>query len=369
VSKLRIGINLLFMIPGVVGGTETHAVSLVNALSVIDVENEYYIFINKESRDVFNIKNNNFKIISCKINAINRCKRYLFEQTILPILVKNYKIDVLHSMGYVSPLILPCKSIVTIHDANVFKIKNPFGILGSILIKYLIKKSGQKSNLILAVSEASRSDIIKYYRFNQMKVDFVYNSFKRTKMIKLLRNQEFINSNKPYILAFSSKSPHKNMEFLIEAYKLIKYWKKNYKLVIVGHLPKGFKKDEFKGDIIYTGYISDEKVYSIFKKASLLVFPSLYEGFGIPVLEAFHHGVPVACSNIPSLREIAGNSALFFDPYDINEIAKCIINIMENFELRKKLIQSGLERERRFTWNNSASKLIHIYKEVFMNGN
>lgn len=310
----------------------------------------------------------------CPIRAKFRLLRYTWEQLILPFQAKKLQIDLLHSLGYVQPLRLPCKSVVTIHDLNFYNIGYLMSPLRRKVLQYFVPQSAKTADHIITVSEFSKKQIVELLKIPSEKVTVIYNAPKEPppQKIDLKELQQRYGITQPYIFALSSRSPHKNIHNLIKAFFMLKeYEYKDIKLVLAGHLPKNsdelhnlIKHSEFGKDIIFTGYVPDDVLASLYIYAEVFVFPSLYEGFGIPVLEAFQYGTPVACSNRAALPEIAGDAAVYFNPTDVEEMAATISLLLADENKRKYLIKKGKQRVVNFTWEEAARKTLAVYREV-----
>ena len=233
-----------------------------------------------------------------------------------------------------------------------------------------------KSDLIITISESAKADIIKHFNIDEKKIkivtpgiDLQKYSYKYSKS-ELENIRKKYNLPKNYILYLGTIEPRKNIERIVKAFK--KYKKEindDLKLVIVGR--KGWKYDnimkliESMGtDIIITGYIDEEDKVPIYKLAQIFVFPSLYEGFGMPILEAMASKTPVITSNISSMPEVAGNAGMLVDPFNENEIFEAYKKILSDDELKKEMVQKGLEQAKKFEWKKSVEMLEKIYEEI-----
>ncbi|MCK4598765.1 glycosyltransferase family 4 protein [Candidatus Bipolaricaulota bacterium] len=374
---MKIGINLLFLLPGIVGGTETYALSLLRALGQIDRQNEYMVFLNRESAELQLPPQSNFEAVICPVSAKIRAVRYLWEQFVLPFQARTYRLDLLHSLGYVQPLRLPCKSVVTVPDLNFHNLCDFLPLVRRTVLRFFVSQSARRADHVLTISQASRNQIISILGVPAQKVTVAHLAAKETRArpvsFDVLRQK--LHVQKPYILALSSLSPHKNMRRLIEAFAIIR--ERGFveeRLILAGHPPRGkssldelVSRKSLGNCVRFTGYVSDEALASLYTHAELFVFPSLYEGFGIPVLEAFTYGTPVALSNATSLPEVAGDAASYFDPRNTEEIAGTIIHMLQDKALQARLVLKGKERARLFTWERSARRTLETYERVIRN--
>lgn len=371
---MRIGINLLYLLPGIVGGTETYALSLLQALARIDRQNEYVVFLNRESITLELPAQPNLRKVACPVPARVRTARYLWEQLMLPVQAKIHRLHLLHSLGYVQPLHSVCPSVVTIHDLNFHNLARWMPLKKRMALRFFITRSARRADHIITVSEFSKNQIVELLGIPEDKVTVTYNAV-RPRAHQVLPfevvSQQY-GLRRPYILALSSPSPHKNIASLIKAFAILRQRGfRELQLVVAGHPPRdkwsldGLLKDhELFNAVVFTGYVPDEVLPSLYAHAEAFVFPSLYEGFGIPVLEAFLYGAPVACSNTAALPEIAGDAACYFDPTNVEEMADVISGLLCNQDLRQSLIKKGKERVTRFTWEETAQKTLEVYRKV-----
>lgn len=365
------------MLPGKVGGTETYLRGLLKGLSKIDIKNQYIIFTNRENHGTFDIKQDNFSEILCDVPAKFRSLRIFWEQVLLPFYIKKHRIDVLHSPGYVSPVWAKCAKVVTIHDMQYFYYPEYFPKAKLLYWRYLIPLSARNSDLVVTVSNNSKIDIINLLNIPAEKVIITYEASKF--FIDGLNNtwsdnNTFCKHNikRDYILSVASLLPHKNLDKLIEGFGLLAN-KVEHQLVLVGlkgcalnTIRDAIKKKGIKQDrVLLLGYVSDNELVTLYKKASLFVLPSLFEGFGIPLLEAMSLGCPVAASNRTSIPEVVGDAGVLFNPKDSKEIAQKIYSILYDSKLRDDLIKKGYERAKMFSWEKMAKQTLTAYYKAF----
>jgi len=371
---MRIGINLLYMIPGVVGGTETYAVSLLRALERIDASNRYVLFVNREAEAYPWRLGPHFEVHRTGVAASSRIARYAWEQTMFGREVRRHHLDLLHSMGYIAPLRLPCPSVVTIHDLNYQEIPTSFSATRRRALAYFVPRSARRAARVLTVSEFSRRAIIDRLRIPPHRVIVTANAAKPrapappTAFADVARRHGI---RPGYVLALSSKSRHKNIARLVEAFSMLDP-DLAPQLVLAGHSPVGgepiyeqVKRTGLReGRVVFTGFLSDIELSALWENAACFVFPSLYEGFGIPVLEAMASGVPVVSSNAASLPEVVGDAGLLVDPRSSPAIASAIRNVLSDAELRRKLRERGRVRAGAFSWDDTARRTLGAYSSV-----
>lgn len=370
----RIGLNLLFLNPKLVGGSTKYGINLLRELSLIDKRNTYYVYINMESIDLMPELGPNFVLRVLNFEYSNVFLRYFWEQIILPFYVFKDKIDLLHSLGYVMPLMTTTKSIVSILDINYRGHSNSMSLVKRLMLGFMVNLSALFAKRIITISEFSKSQITKYINVNPNNVivtllsgsDDLQSGAKVN--AKLIFEKYEIDTD--YIIAFSSPSLHKNIERLIEAVSSILNNDLNLKLLLVGHQDKSGNikniiiNHHISDKVVFTGFVPDEDINPLLTHARVFVFPSLYEGFGIPLLDAQAAGVPVVSSNAGSLPEVGGSDVMYFNPYDINEMEQSISNVLYDNLLAKFIVKKGLKNRSQFNWNKTAQNTLNTYREM-----
>jgi glycosyltransferase involved in cell wall biosynthesis len=344
----RIGVNALYLIPGGVGGTEIYLRELLAALARIDSNNEYYVFTNRETDADLVPQQPNFFWRPQAVRATFRPARILWEQAVLPF----YRLDVMFNPGFTAPFVSACPQVTTFHDLQHLRHPEYFRWFDLPFWRFLLWASAHRSKKLIAVSENTRADLLYFYRIPPGKIQVVHHGV----------SPEFLAMDRshlePFLLCVSTLHPHKNIERLIRAFARRP---REQKLVLAGM--RGFHAEPIerlitdlglRDQIEITGWLPRKELLRLFERACAFVYPSSFEGFGMPVLEALAAGIPVACSDIPVLREVAGDSALLFDPLDEVAIASALDRICSDEGLRGKLSVTGRERARTFTWERSA---------------
>ncbi|MCP4179656.1 MAG: glycosyltransferase family 4 protein [bacterium] len=366
------------------------------------------LILNAGDHKNFNrLEHYNLKLLKCDSNIYS-----ILEQIKLKQIIKNNKPALFWSPHYNIPIFCKCPLLVTIHDCAHLAMPEIYGksLIKKAYVKFMFSRIKAKASHIITVSKFSKSEIIKYTGIEPERISVIYNGVDRDwgllasgsgivedKNLTQVRSrqQEVRNSfnhskfktqnstllpnpqppttshQPPYIIYVGNVKPHKNLLRLLQAFELIKD-EVECNLVIVG------KKDGFitvdrsvikfaerlGARVKFTGYLSDEELKNFLVNAEIMVFPSLYEGFGLPPLEAMAAGVPTCVSDIPVLKEICGEAAEYFDPYDIEAIGASIKKLLKN-ELRKKeLVRLGQERVKQFTWKKSAEKHLEVIKNL-----
>ena len=357
-------------------GIGTYTVNLVKELLNIDKKNNYSLFWTGKNYE-------NYKKDNCKIVFTSRKHGGFYENYYFPTFLRNNNIDIHHipqnGIGFCDNYTTNC--IVTIHDLIPYVLPETTG--RGYLERFLRNMPSiiDKSKGILTVSEYSKRDILKF--FNHIPEEKVFvtplaanANFKPLDKEKCKRfTREKFNFNKPYILYIGGFSSRKNAKDLVLSFdKIYKDLKEPHVLLLVGSLKdEGKKLLEFsqcldsKDNIIFTGFIEDELLPTLYNGAEAFVYPSLYEGFGLPPLEAMSCKTPVITSNITSIPEVTGDAAILIDPFNKSQLEISLINLLNNDELKRELSKKGYERSLQFSWNNTAMKTLEAYEKLFNN--
>ncbi len=378
---MRIGINSLFLVPNKHGGTEHYVRNLLESLSQIDRENQYFIFTNSENAGTFNIAQDNFSEVKCGFSARYKPLRVLWEQTILPFYVSRYKLDVLFSPVYVSPMLKlsNCRYVVVIHDMMSRRYPENYPKAQLIYLRTLLLLSARKADRIITVSENTKGDIVNFLRVPEEKISVIYTSglpdekharIDNKQLIETIRKKYNLEDN--FILCVATFNPQKNIEGLLRAFYLLKNrYRLNHQLILTGMvLRQGSKmtnlidKLKLNGSVKITGYIPDEDLQCLYCLAGLFVLPSFFEGLGVTPLEAMVCGCPVATSDIAPIREVVGDAAALFCPYDVQQMADVINKTLCDEEFKKTLIQKGLQRAAQFSWRKTAIETLKLFEQV-----
>lgn len=365
-------------------GVGQYSLQLLNALSEIDSKNDYYICLQKrlnDSHPIFSLKNKrNFTLIRADVSAIGPKKQFYYYN----LLRRNrFKFDLFHSLNSELPLCGKTKSIVTFHDLKYIKYPyflNKFSTIKSKYLKYIMKKGARKASKIIAVSQSTKNDIIHLLGIEKDKITVIYEASNLSMYPKangVTSNSDILKKysvKKPYFLYVGEKRPHKNLEGLIKAFAIFKekYDQWNSCLVISGKKYSTYHEYitttenlGVKDSLIFTGFIPEKYLKTIYTEAEALLLISFYEGFGIPILEAMECGIPVITSNISSMPEVAGEAALLVDPNNIQEIVEKMNSIVSSKTLRKQLIESGFKRVKQFSWERTARQTLEVYNEIY----
>lgn len=296
----------------------------------------------------------------CKVGKLNG---QLWEQLELPFFSSGH---LLINLCNTAP-ILKTNQLLTIHDAATSANKDNYSFAFRSWYKILHHTLPLRTKRITTVSNFSKSELLKYYPVQEEKVNVIYLGIEHMNHIRdnnlILKQYDLVDT--PYILAVSSLNPNKNFKGIIEALKYIKY--DDVQIVLVGDKDNPIYKEAHLSkytNIKLVGYVTDEELKALYKNANCFVFPSFYEGFGLPPLEAMSCGCPVVASNRASLPEVLGDSVLYCDPENPKDIAEKIAMVLDDQEIREEFQRKGLEKARQYSWNRCGFELFEILKEV-----
>ena len=364
-----IALNLLYLIPGVVGGTETYAISLIDALAKADPDNEYVVFVNKGGADLDVTPAPNFRRVVCPFIALRRVVRYGWEQAVLPFQLQREKPDLIHSLGYVAPLAASGTHVVTVPDLNYIGHQGRRTAAGRRVLRFFVEQAVKKADHVITISEFSRGEIIRNLGVDKDKVTVTHLAGRETPP-SLHSTNGAGKYPAPYIMAFSSLSAHKNLPRLVAAFHQISS-AVPHSLVLVGYTMPGYSevfdaiRDLGLGDrVVVTGWTESSEIPAFYAGASALLFPSLHEGFGLPIVEAMASGCPVAASDVYSIPEVGGEAILTFDPNDVRAMTDALERVVFRDDERRRFTRLGLERAKEFSWRESARRTAGVYREL-----
>ncbi len=383
---MTIGIDLRAVGQGKYSGVEEYALNLLNALFSIDSKNKYLLFSSGRSISGRYLdfsqkaKEKNSNIDLCHYSFPNRILNVSFKLFSWPKIDKLMnEADVVFEPNINLLPLFKAKKVVTFHDLSFEKYSNFFSAKQIFWHNFVNpKKLAKEADSIIAVSESTKNDLVEIYGIPENKIRVVYSGISKPRIMNYeSRIKEFkIKHNLPesYILYLGTIEPRKNIIGLIKAYEIFrsKFIINDScfmipKLVIAGS--KGWlyedifrtaKYSSCKDDIIFTGFIADEDKPYLYNLASLFVYPSFYEGFGFPPLEAMASGVAVITSDCSSLPEVAGDSAIMVNPYNSGQLAWAMGEILSDKNLRGKMIKKGLVRSEKFSWEKCARETLEV---------
>jgi glycosyltransferase involved in cell wall biosynthesis len=376
----HIALNLIFLVPGETGGMEIAARELIPALlSAAPAGMRFTAFVNRETADAEQAASGGglheqLPLVTVPVHARKRVQWVLGEQALLPVLARRAGVDLVHSLASTAPLWGPFRRVVTVHDLIYARFPEAHVGMCHKAMRVLVPSAARRSHRVIADSQSTLDDLVELVGLSAERIDVVplgLGAIRRSEPASQAQLRERLQlGERPLVLSLSAKRPHKNLLALIGALARIAPAGRPL-LVLAGYpteheaqLRERARTLGVEDDVRFPGWLSEAEVEGLWALAAAFVFPSLYEGFGLPVLEAMARGVPVACSNAPSLPEVAGDAALLFDPREESAIADAVTRLLSDRALRERLIAAGHERVREFTWERTARATIDSYRRA-----
>jgi glycosyltransferase involved in cell wall biosynthesis len=372
---VHIGLNLIYLVPGETGGMEIYARELIPALVRERPDLRLTAFVNREAAEAREGPwHELIPHVTVPVTARRRSEWVRGEQQLLPRAAAQYGIELMHSLGSTAPAWGAFRRVVTIQDLTYRVYPEAHFGIRSLGMRMLVPLAARRSHRIIAPSRNTRDDLVRLLHVPAGKVDVVPDGVGMTAPAAPTDEAElrrrYSLDDRPSVLAVSAKRPHKNLLRLFDALALIP-GERRPMLVLTGYrtshedaLRRRATELGLDADVRILGWVTVEELEGLYLAASCFVFPSLYEGFGLPVLEAMARGVPVACSDRGSLREVAGDAALLFDPERPESIAAAIESLLHEPTEAARLRSAGIERARKFSWSAAALGTLASYERA-----
>jgi glycosyltransferase involved in cell wall biosynthesis len=379
-STVHVGLNLLYLVPGETGGMEVYARELIPRLVAAAPQHRFTAFVNREAKRAADGPwGELIGMVTVPVDATSRVHRVRAEQLLLPVAAQRQRIDLLHSLASTAPGWGPYQQVVTIHDLIYATIPETHPGIRAWGMHALVPLAARRSDRIIADSRATAVDVERLIGIDPAKIDVVPLGVGTTLRAEPLDGRELrewlgCGPDRELVLTVSAKLPHKNLMRLLGALALIDADRRP--LLVAPGYPTPHEQDlrsraaelGIERDVRFLGWISAAELEGLYAAASCSVFPSLAEGFGLPVLEAMVRGVPVACSARGSLAEVAGDAALLFDPESEQAIAEAMRNLLGDPALRDRLRTAGRAQAARFTWSATADGTLASYERALRAG-
>jgi glycosyltransferase involved in cell wall biosynthesis len=365
---MRIGIDARFW-HSTHTGIGQYTKGLVHGLAKIDRENEYIVFIRRRDLEEWDVKAPNFKPIVVDIAHYS-----LAEQLVFPFILLSHRPDLVHFANFNHPIFYPGKFTVTIHDLAYFvfpghRLKGRIFKWGYFLTMWMGVKRAAR---VIAVTKYTRDEIVRRLGEDKSKIDVIYEGVDVPRFPSRRSTRHDLKAKFglrwPVIFYVGNWRRHKNLSTLISAFGLLR------KKGVEAHLLLGGKTEPdilelisdhpHKKDIVVAGFIPNESLPDYYAAADVFVYPSLYEGFGLQILEAQHMGVPVAASKATTLPEVGGKGALYFNPLDAESLALVVSNILDDEDVRDNLIKKGYKNLKRFSWEKAAEETLRVFEGI-----
>jgi glycosyltransferase involved in cell wall biosynthesis len=354
-------------------GIGTYLRTLLRGLAKIDKTTEYVLFCNPRDAHVAGELGPNFRAIPEQAGHYS-----VAEQVSIPLAVRRARVDLFHAPHYVLPALTPGPTVVTIHDCIHLMFPEYLKHrIGYAYARASLWTAAHKSDRIFTVSEQSKRDILKFFNVPPDKIVVTPNAIDDRFGIQpsgdlVRQTRERYQLSNSYILYVGNIKPHKNLERLIEAFDYVRsQGRSELELLIIGDeisklqtLRRAVHKYGLHRYVRFHGHVPDQTLAVLYRLASVFVFPSLYEGFGLPPLEAMASGTPVVTSNVSSLPEVVGDAAVLVDPHSAGAIAEGILQVLRSAHLRAQLREKGYARVKEYSWMRSVERVREIYGEV-----
>jgi glycosyltransferase involved in cell wall biosynthesis len=378
-SSLRVGLNLIYLVPGETGGTETYARELIPALLDAEPSLRLTAFVNRETAEAGHGPwGELIPAVTVPVQARNRLAWVLGEQALLPRRAAAAGVHLVHSLGSTAPSRGPFFRVTTIHDLHYRTVPQAhFGLLG-LGMRMLVPLAARRSHRILTDSYAVRDQLVARLRLPAESVDVVPLGTGTTPRVSPSPAEEVRRRHRigdePILLTVSAKRPHKNLSALIDALALLPQERRPV-LVMPGY-PTPHEQElrarardlGLESHTRFPAWTGDSELEGLYAAAAGFVFPSLSEGFGLPVLEAMQRGLPVACSNRGAIAEVAGDAALLFDPGSPRSIAEAVGRLLADRDYAEHLRAAGRRRAAQFTWERTARSTLASYERALVGG-
>jgi glycosyltransferase involved in cell wall biosynthesis len=369
---VHVGLNLIFLVPGETGGMEVYARELIpELLAEAPPGVRFTAFVNREASGADGLWSEELPAVTVPVNARSRVQWVLGEQTLLPAMAARAGVDLVHSLASTTPLRGRFRRVVTIHDLIYARFPEAHPGIRAKGMRLLVPWGVRRADRVIADSRNTCEDVVHFLGVSVDHIDVVPLGLGTVLRHSPLPEREtrarFGLGQRRILLSLSAKRPHKNLSALIGALGRIPPNRRPL-LVLPGYatwhetqLRERAASAGVSDDVRFLGWVGDAEIEGLWAIADAFAFPSLYEGFGLPVLEAMARGVPVACSNAASLPEVAGDAAILFDPHDESAIARALERLLDNPREAERLRSRGRERARLFTWQSTARMTLASY--------
>ena len=342
-----------------------------------DKKNEYILLVRAKDVDKISLKAPNLALLPVDIEWYG-----VKEQTKLLSVINDQKPDLVHFTNFNFPLRYKGKFVITVHDLTLLHFQNirqsplskPVYLAKDQVMRLVLRKGINNAKAVFTPTEYVKEDIAKTYHIRRNKIVVTHEAadpaYQRARI-----NLEDLGINKPFLLYVGNAYPHKNLERMIMAFgELVTKYMLDYQLVIAGKkddfhatLEEEVKKSGLQDRVIFTGFVEESQLAGLYKSASLYVFPSLSEGFGLPGLEAMSYGLPVASSEATCLPEVLGDAAKYFRPKSVASIAKVISAVLSDKDLQAKMTKKGYTQVKKYNWKKTAKQTLATYEKVLRN--
>jgi glycosyltransferase involved in cell wall biosynthesis len=370
---MRIGIYLVPLLDYVTG-RERGVQGLLDGLARLDGANEYYLFVRPGNRRLFQRPEANFRTVVVRLPSL--LSRRLWQLGHLYLICWAQRLDAIDLPESPMPGFCSERAVAMVHDVAPVLFPSFFPPKGRLFYQKALNFGVRHLRRITVPSQCTKNDLVTHLSADPDKVAVVsrgvdpqFQPSRSLESIEAVRQKYHLPDR--FILYVGTLEPRKNVARLIRSYRLLRQEGIRHGLVIAGgrgwlcdDVFEAANRDGLGGDVVFTGHVPEEDLPTLYQAADVFAYPSLYEGFGLPVLEAMACGVPVVCSDQASLPEVAGEAALLVDPTEVREIAAALARVLHDGDLRQRMVDQGLERARQFTWERAARNVLSVYREV-----
>jgi glycosyltransferase involved in cell wall biosynthesis len=378
---LEIGMNLLFVYPEM-GGIRNSGPSLCRA--VLDRAREVtdhrfklfltpagaeYLFGRPEFDASVRALGSRCEVEVVGLDPRRKLRRLIYEQARFHRVLRD--VHLLHSFDYGMPYLSRCRNVVMVRDLNYLNFGATFTLSQRCIRRFIVPLSLKLADRVVTISQSAKKEIVERFGLSAERVAVVYNSFCPMTRVASDDARDALRPGavRPFVLAVGTLKLHKNYERLLEAFALLA--DRGTDLVIVGRddgrsalLRERAVRLGIGARVSVLGFVEEERLARLYREASVFAFPSLYEGFGMPLLEAMAHRIPVACSDLEVFREVAGSAAAYFDPTDSTDMSRTIGALLADAARRAALVEAGRERLAAFSWEASARRMMEVYDDI-----
>lgn len=376
-TRRRVGVNLLWLVPGEVGGSEEYTVRLLSALADLGSDEvEVILYVNRLFSSAHPEIVSRFTTVVAPISGSSRVLRVLVESTWLALRSRIDRCMLVHHAGGTMPAIRSVPGVLTLHDLQPLANPERFGLVKGSYIRFIAPRSLRRAQFVVCLSRFVANDAmdrvgvpVEQIRIVPCGVADPGAAFDRERLRELLKG--FDLEDRPFIIYPAITYPHKNHTTLVAAFARIVKQNDDVRLVFTGGggssdsvVQSTIEAYGLDSKVIRTGRVAESDLDLLYRTATLMAFPSLYEGFGLPLLEAMSRGCPIVASDAGSLPEVAGDAAELVDPIDVAGWASALGALIDDPARRTVLIRRGFERATQFTWTVSAESLLSVYQET-----
>ena len=361
-------------IPRLMAGAAVYTCELARALAAVDSENEYVIFARGTHFDDLPAMRPGVRVL--KVRAPSRPLRLLWEQTVLPWRLRQLRIDVLHSPHHTTPL-APCgyRRVVTFHDLTFFLLPERYPTTRRLYFQTMTRLSARVAAAVIVPSEAVKGDVMRILGLPRERVFVIPEAagpaFHPQDAVAIEAVRRRYGLEGPFLLSVGSLEPGKNRERLLQAFARLRARGLTHTLVVAGQRAWRYEGEAplaqqlgLADSVRFLGHVPQADLPALYSAAEVFVFPSLYEGFGLPALEALACGTPVVSSNVSALPEVVGDAALQVPPLDVEALTDAMERLLRDDGLRSDLRERGLARAAQFSWEKAARQTVEVYQRV-----